>query len=101
MGGKAGPGIDSNTPSGHNIVNKMTITRSKIEDACGRWHTVSEKGTPKVSPEYVAARIGSEAGFVIIYLHVARFQPKVIPRIMRKPTLRARRLSVFPPLLTP
>ena len=55
---------------------------------------------PKGLPKYVASRV-SQAGFVTKLVHITRFHPKVSPRIMLRPTLRARRLFLFPPLLIP
>ena len=101
MGDKTGPGVDGNTPAGYNIVDKLTVAGSEIEHACVRRHAVAEKCIPKSLPEYVATAVGCEAGFVIIFIHAGGFHPKVSPRIMPRPTLSARRLCVFPPLLTP
>ena len=101
MAGKARPGIDCNPPAGNNIVYELTVTRSEIEHACVSGHAMAEKRTPKGFPEYIAPRVGSETGFMVSLVHATRFHPKVSPRIIASPTCRARKLSVFPPLLTP
>src|SRR5262245_61556740 len=98
---KTRPRVDSNAPAGHHVVDELSVAGPKIEHACVLRHAISEKRRPQSLPEHVAARVSSKAGLMIMSCHSVRFQPKVSPRIMARPTLRARRLSVFPPLLTP
>src|SRR5687767_1662013 len=100
MSSKTRPRINGNPPAGYNVVDESTVAGSKIEHASVLGHPMAEKRMPKGMPKHVASGVRRKTGFVIPRIH-ARFHPNVSPRIMPRPTRRARMLSVFPPLLIP
>src|SRR5262249_52890552 len=97
------PEIDRDPPLCDHGVNKISMTASEIEYTVIRRYKLTEMKSPKRIPQNASTPVRRESSLVICtHAHgPVALQPKTSPRIMRMPTLNARRLLTLPPLLIP
>src|SRR5690349_18126550 len=85
------------------MVDKTSVSGTQLQDAVIRANPAWEEVAAQRTPKRLAPLVVIKASLMVagIQGHRSQPQPNVRPQIMRKPTLRARKLLVFPPLLWP
>ena len=99
--GQLRPDVHCRAGSAADVVDEAGVSGTELEDMKFRPDQTLKIAGAERGPEHFAAGVRAEACPMIVSVGHALGHPDTIPRIIRMPTAKARRLLALPPLLDP